>query len=179
MTRTKTHVAAALLSLGLLAGCGAGDETDLVATDPTSEAGSEESTEATASAEPSETATAEESPSATPPASEGPDTRTAEMIVLAKPAEGAAVSGSFEAAGKADSFEANVIWEVQDPSGTKVLEGYATAEGWGGQLYPWSTTVDVSGLEPGQYVFVARTDDPSGGSEGPGADEVSANITVE
>ena len=31
------------------------------------------------------------------------------------------------------------------------------------KLYPWQTSVDVSGLAPGDYTFVAMTDDPSGG----------------
>ena len=47
------------------------------------------------------------------------------------------------------------------------------------KLYPWETEVDVSGLEPGAYEFVALTDDPSGGAEGAGPTEDSKSITVE
>ena len=42
-------------------------------------------------------------------------------------------------------------------------KGFATAEGWMDKLYPWQAEVDVSGLAPGTYTFVAMTDDPSGG----------------
>lgn len=112
--------------------------------------------------------------------SEEPSTlpRTSGLITLATPAEGAKVSDSFEASGKANSNEANVPWEVRDGSGETVLEGHATAEGWVDKLYPWKTTVDVSELEPGTYLFIARTDDTSDG-EGKPSEEVGARITVE
>ncbi|MEI7058931.1 Gmad2 immunoglobulin-like domain-containing protein [Nocardioides sp. CCNWLW239] len=140
----------ALVGVGALAG-GCGSE-DAVAEDPE------------VSTQPSEEASA-------PP-------RTSGLIVLSAPAEGATVEGSFEASGKANSPEANVPWEIRDSSGEPVLEGHATAEGWMDKLYPWKTTVDVSDLEPGTYVFIARTDDTSDG-EGKPAEEVGATITVE
>ena len=133
----------------LAAGCGS---NDAVAEDPE------------VSAEPSE------EPSTLP--------RTSGLITLAAPAEGATVSDSFEASGKANSTEANVPWEIRDTTGETVLEGFATAEGWMDKLYPWTTTVDVSDLEPGTYLFIARTDDPSDG-EGKPVEEVGAHITVE
>lgn len=159
MRSTRTflgrHTAAIALSgvlggLGMLAGgCGSGDA---VAEDPK------------VSAQPSE------EPSAPP--------RTSGLITLRAPAEGATVSDSFEASGKANSPEANVPWEVRDTTGETVLEGAATAEGWVDKLYPWNTTVDVSELEPGVYLFIARTDDTSDG-EGKPSEEVGARITVE
>lgn len=94
------------------------------------------------------------------------------------PAEGETVSGSFVASGEASSFEATVPWHVRDEAGETVLEGFATAEGWIDGLYPWESEVDVSGLEPGTYTFVAMTDDPSGG-EGPGPTEDTKTIVVE
>jgi hypothetical protein len=94
------------------------------------------------------------------------------------PEEGATVSGSFTAEGVGSSFEATVIWEVRDDAGTAVLEGFTTAEGWIDKLYPWTAEVDVSGLEPGNYTFVAMTDDPSGG-EGFGPTEDTKTIVVQ
>ncbi|NGN95877.1 hypothetical protein G5C66_24450 [Nocardioides sp. KC13] len=153
MRSTRTRPVGLVITLALCAvlagGCG-GD--DAVAEDPAT------------SAQPSQ------EPSTLP--------RTAELITLEEPAEGATVSGSFEASGKANSVEANVPWEIRDGSGETVLEGHATAEGWMDRLYPWKTTVDVSGLEPGTYIFVARTDDTSDG-EGKPSEEVGARITVE
>jgi hypothetical protein len=93
------------------------------------------------------------------------------------PEEGSTVKDTFTATGVGSSFEATVLWEVRDGSGTAVLEGFATAEGWIEKLYPWETEVDVSSLAPGTYSFVAFTDDPSGG-EGAGPTEDSKTITV-
>lgn len=94
------------------------------------------------------------------------------------PTEGATVSGSFTASGEASSFEATVPWQVRDEAGEVVLDGFSTAEGWVDGLYPWEAEVDVSGLEPGTYTFVAMTDDPSDG-EGPGPTEDTKTIVVE
>ena len=57
------------------------------------------------------------------------------------------------------------------------VEGFATAEGWGDKLYPWSSDVDCSGLPPGTYTFVAMTDDASGG-EGGGPTQDTKTFTL-
>ncbi|WP_183095854.1 Gmad2 immunoglobulin-like domain-containing protein [Nocardioides stalactiti] len=101
------------------------------------------------------------------------------FVNVLSPAEGATVSDTFTASGEASSFEATVPWQVRDSSGAKVLEGFATAEGWIDGLYPWETEVDVSSLAPGEYTFVALTDDPSGGAEGNGPSEDTKTIVVE
>lgn len=97
---------------------------------------------------------------------------------VTEPAEGTTVSDSFTATGRASSFEATVGWTIEDSTGTVVLEGFTTADGWIDKLYPWTTKVDVSSLDAGSYTFIARTDDPSGG-EGPGPTEDTKRITVE
>lgn len=93
------------------------------------------------------------------------------------PEEGQSVDGTFTAEGVGSSFEATVLWQVRDQSGSTVLDGFTTADGWMDKLYPWEAEVDVSGLEPGTYTFVALTDDPSGG-EGDGPTEDSKTITI-
>jgi Immunoglobulin-like domain of bacterial spore germination/Sporulation and spore germination len=98
------------------------------------------------------------------------------LVNVTTPEQGAPVSGSFTATGVASSFEATVPWEVRQGD-TVVKKGFSTAEGWMDKLYPWQAEVDVSGLEPGEYTFVALTDDPSGG-EGGGPTEDSKTITV-
>jgi hypothetical protein len=100
------------------------------------------------------------------------------LVNITEPAQGATVSGSFTASGVANSFESTVPWEIRDGSGQKVLDGFATAEGWGDKLYPWQAPVDVSGLAPGTYTFVASTDDASDG-EGAGPTEDTKTITVQ
>jgi len=100
------------------------------------------------------------------------------LVNVTEPAEGATVSDTFTASGVANSFEATVPWEIRDADGKKVLDGFATAEGWMDKLYPWEAPVDVSTLAPGTYTFAAMTDDPSGG-EGKGPTEDTKTITVE
>ncbi len=102
---------------------------------------------------------------------------TLALVNVTAPEEGQTVSGSFSANGLASSFEATVPWEIRQGD-TVVERGFSTAEGWMDKLYPWQTEVDVSGLAPGEYQFVAMTDDPSGG-EGGGPHEDSKTITVE
>ena len=89
------------------------------------------------------------------------------LVQVISPADGEEVSGTFTASGMASSYEATVPWRLETRGGEVVLEGFATAEGWMDRLYPWEVEVDVSGLDPGTYTFVASTADPSGG-EGPG-----------
>ena len=100
------------------------------------------------------------------------------FVNVTSPEEGATVADTFTASGVASSFEATVPWEIRDGSGAMVAEGFATAEGWTGRLYPWETEVDVSGLAPGTYTFVAMTDDPSDG-EGSGPTEDTKTIIIE
>ncbi len=100
------------------------------------------------------------------------------LVNVTVPEEGAAVSGgTLEASGVASSFEANVPWQILDSGGREVLTGFATAEGFMDRLYPWSTSINVSSLEPGTYTFRAQTDDPSGG-EGGGPTEDTKTITI-
>jgi hypothetical protein len=103
---------------------------------------------------------------------------TLSLVMVTSPAEGAVVEGSFRAEGIASSFEATVPWQILD--GEEVVEeGFSTADGWMDRLYPWRTDeIDVSDLAPGDYTFVARTDDPSGGAEGAGPFEDTKTITV-
>ena len=100
------------------------------------------------------------------------------LVNITAPEQGAVVSGdTLEASGVGSSFEANLLWEIRQGDQV-VLDGFATAEGWMDKLYPWETSIDVSGLEPGDYTFVARTDDPSGGAEGSGPHEDTKDFTL-
>lgn len=100
------------------------------------------------------------------------------LVNILSPVEEETVRGTFTAEGVASSFEATVPWEVRDASGAVVVDGFTTAEGWIERLYPWTAEVDVSSLAPGEYTFVAMTDDPSGG-EGGGPTEDTKTIVVE
>lgn len=104
---------------------------------------------------------------------------TLSHVSISDPAEGTTVSGSFHALGVANSFEANVGWQIRQGDAT-VRGGSFMADGWmGDRLFPWEGTVDVSGLDPGTYTFIVTEDDPSGGEEGDGPDTDTRTIVVE
>jgi hypothetical protein len=111
------------------------------------------------------------------PVAQAPQTDVLSQVMISDPTEGRDVHGTFTARGTANSFEANVPWEVRDERGAVVLSGHATATGYGDRLYPWQARVDVSGLPSGFYTFVATTDDPSAG-EGAGPDVDTRTIIV-
>jgi hypothetical protein len=115
---------------------------------------------------------------ASEPLANGDPLSTLSLVNVTTPEQNAVVSGTFEASGLASSFEATVPWEIR--RGDEVVQkGFSTAEGWMDNVYPWSTRIDVSKLPAGDYTFVALTDDPSGGAEGPGPFSDTKAITVE
>jgi hypothetical protein len=109
-----------------------------------------------------------------------PETDVRALVNITAPEEGATVSDTFTASGVSSSFEATTPWEIREGGvdGEVVAEGFATAKGWMDKLYPWETEVDVSDLPPGDYTFVAMTDDPSDG-EGAGPTADTKTITIQ
>jgi hypothetical protein len=100
------------------------------------------------------------------PLANAPELDVLALVNISNPTEGRVVEGSFSADGVASSFEGSVPWELRDAAGAVVRSG--TAQGtMEDHLTPWETgPVDVSDLPAGEYVFEARTDDPSGGEGG-------------
>lgn len=115
---------------------------------------------------------------ASEPLANGDQLSTLALVNITSPAEGETVSGSIEASGVASSFEATVPIEIRRGDEV-VVSTFATAEGFMDRLYPWTTTVDISKLAPGEYTFVAMTSDPSGGAEGAGPHVDTRTIIVE
>ena len=114
------------------------------------------------------------------PITNAPIFDTLSLMSISYPFEGAAVQDSFTATGVNNSFESTVIWRMEDGTGTVVRNGFTTAEGWVEErLYPWESEIDVSGLPPGDYTFVAENDDPTGGAEGNGPDSDTRLIVIE
>ncbi len=84
-------------------------------------------------------------------------------------------AGAITFTGFGTSFEANFPWKVTTEGGAVVAQGAAmggTGSGGFGE-FTFSAT-----LEPGTYVVEVRTDDPSGGAEGPGAAVDTKTFTV-
>jgi immunoglobulin-like protein involved in spore germination/sporulation and spore germination protein len=113
----------------------------------------------------------------TPDGGFGQDEGSLALVNVTEPEQDSQPGATFTASGVANSFEATVPWQVLDADGKKVLDGFATADGWGDKLYPWQSEVDGSGLAPGTYTFVAMTDDPSDG-EGSGPTEDTKTFTI-
>jgi hypothetical protein len=106
--------------------------------------------------------------------------KTLSLMSITSPEEGQTVSGSFVAKGVNNSFEATAAYQIKDSAGKVVAHGAGMASGWGeDKLFPWAITVDLSGLAPGTYTFVAMNDDPSGGAEGHGPDTDTRTIVVQ
>jgi hypothetical protein len=95
---------------------------------------------------------------------------------VTSPQEGDALpAGAITFKGFGTSFEANFPWKVTTESGTVAAQGSAmggTGSGGFGE-FTFAAT-----LQPGTYVVEVRTDDPSGGSEGPGAAVDTKRFTV-
>ena len=116
------------------------------------------------------------------PVANAPVLDTLSHVSLTSPSEGQEVSGGTLAVeGVANSFEANVVVRVQRYEGTEIVaQEPFTAEGWmGDKLFPFSGSIDLSGVPAGKYIVMAMTDDPSGGAEGHGAFTDTRVITVQ
>lgn len=103
---------------------------------------------------------------------------TLTQVSITTPLEGAEVSGTLEAVGANNGFEAWLGWELLDASGKAVKSGNVTAEGYGEKLYPWKASVDLSGVAPGTYTFRAHNEDASGGEGGGGPEEDTRTVIV-
>lgn len=117
---------------------------------------------------------------ATPgPLRNGSMLRTLAHVSLTSPEQAAVLGGdTLQVSGVGNSFEATLRWELRQ--GDRVVDrGFVTAEGWTrDRLHPFTTSVDVSGLTPGDYTVWVTTDDPTGGTEGIGAMTDDRDVTL-
>ena len=103
---------------------------------------------------------------------------TLSMMNVTLPEEGMVVSGdTLDAEGVANAFEATFQWEIRQGDQV-VAKDFGMTEGCCEAARPWKVSVDLSGLAPGTYTFVATNDDPSGG-EGFGPDSDSKTFVIE
>jgi hypothetical protein len=91
----------------------------------------------------------------------GPVLETLSLVNISSPNEGQQVSGQLRVTGVNNSFEGtSVIYLERDGKKylvTPVIGGFGPDK-----LYPWTASLAVSKIPPGQYTLVARNDDPSG-----------------
>jgi hypothetical protein len=114
------------------------------------------------------------------PLAEGPVLEVLSHLNITTPEQGATIGGdTIRLEGRGNSFEANVGWELR--RGDEVVkQGFATMDGWMEEkLFPFSTTIEVGDLPPGDYTVFATTDDPTGGTEGIGAMTDTKDVTIQ
>lgn len=93
-------------------------------------------------------------------------------VSIESPSNGASVLGTFTVRGKAATFEANVVWELEK-DGHVVQHGFTTAAECC-TLSPYSFVVEA---DPGDYTLVVHDTDESDG-EGVGTSQDTKAITV-
>ena len=86
-----------------------------------------------------------------------PELDVLNQVSISDPAEGNEYAGSFIARGRA--LEGTVTWEIRLPDGPRgepvVARGSTTVDAPGDRLYPWQVDIDLAGIQPGTYSFVA------------------------
>lgn len=108
-----------------------------------------------------------------------PDLDVLALMNIDTPREGQVVEGDkLVATGLNNGFEGTVWWRLLRED--QVLDEGALISGgaYGDRLWPWRTVIDVRDLPPGEYVFTAGNDDPTGGTEGMGTSEDTRTFTI-
>lgn len=105
--------------------------------------------------------------------------RTLNLVSITSPAEGDTVTGdTLTVTGVANSFEASGPCRLLRDGQEVALEAYQS-EGWMEErLFPFEVDVPLGDVS-GEVVVQCETDDPSGGTEGPGAAVDTKTITVQ
>jgi len=115
----------------------------------------------------------------TEPFEAGDALRTLNLVNITSPAEGDSVTGdTLTVTGVANSFEASGPCRLLQDGEEVALEAYQS-EGWMEQrLFPFEVELPLGDVT-GEVVVQCETDDPSGGTEGPGAAVDTKTITVQ
>jgi hypothetical protein len=105
--------------------------------------------------------------------------RTLNLVNITSPAEGDTVTGdTLEITGVSNSFEASgPCWIFRGED--ELVGGGYQAEAWmGDRLFPFEGTLPLDGIT-GEVTLRCETDDPTGGTEGPGPAVDTKTITVQ
>ena len=104
--------------------------------------------------------------------------RTLNLVNITSPAEGDTVSGdTLTVTGVANSFEASGPCRLLQGGKEIALEGYQSAGWMGNRLFPFEVDLPLGDVA-GEVVVQCETDDPTGGTEGPGPAVDTKTITV-
>jgi hypothetical protein len=95
------------------------------------------------------------------PLSQGKVLKTLSLVNISNPNEGDQVSGQLKVTGVNNAFEGTSVVYLER-NGKKYLVTPVIGGFGPDKLYPWTASLAVSTLQPGQYTLVAQNDDPSG-----------------
>jgi hypothetical protein len=98
------------------------------------------------------------------PIGNAPVLTTLSLVNISSPNEGAKVGGQMTVTGVNNAFEGNVVVYLER-NGKKYLPRPAVGGMGLHKLYPWSTSFDLSTIQPGEYTLVARNGNGSGRGE--------------
>lgn len=99
------------------------------------------------------------------PLAVGSDLAVLAHVSLSDPSEGVLVDNDqpFTVKGVGNSFEGNVVTRLVRVNGRDVITPVPAIAGWEeNRLYPFEASLDITAVEPGDYVVFSQTDDPSG-----------------
>jgi hypothetical protein len=102
---------------------------------------------------------------ASEPLTAGSDLAVLSHVSLSDPSEGQVVDNDdpFTVTGEGNSYEGTIVTRIQRWEGTYIVDEQPATAGWDAdRLFPFEVTFDLTGVAPGDYVVISRTDDPSG-----------------
>jgi hypothetical protein len=97
----------------------------------------------------------------TQPIPNAPVLQTLSLVNISSPNEGQQVSGQLTVTGVNNAFEGTSVIYLER-NGKKYLTTPVIGGFGPDKLYPWTTTLDLTKVQPGGYTLVAENDDPSG-----------------
>ncbi|PVG83446.1 hypothetical protein DDE18_09180 [Nocardioides gansuensis] len=115
------------------------------------------------------------------PITEGPPLEVLALASISDPSEGLLVDNDrpLRVRGVGNSYEGTMVWRITRADTDEEVDMGSFLAGWGEQrLFPFEGEIDVSDLEPGDYVLSVATADASGGTEGYGPDVDDRTFTV-
>jgi Immunoglobulin-like domain of bacterial spore germination len=95
------------------------------------------------------------------PVANAPVLSTLSLVNISSPSEGAKVSGPLTVTGVNNAFEGNVVVYLER-NGRKYLQRPTTGGQGLHKLFPWTVTLDLTKVQPGEYTLVARNGNGSG-----------------
>jgi hypothetical protein len=95
------------------------------------------------------------------PIGNAPILKTLSLVNISSPNEGDKVSGKLTVTGTNNAFEGSSVIYLERHGRKYLLTPTIGGQGLH-KLFPWTVTLDLTKVQPGEYTLVAENDDPSG-----------------